>query len=357
MADLFGKSALTPEWVERFQDLSKLNAYAANQPVHLANVTLTGWDISGAKLPDARFEDTEWKDVKLERGVLSNVTFKKSKLQGVEFDHGVLTDVTFEDTELRSTSFYKAKLQRVRFIRCKLNGVNVDETVESTIEITDSKLVSSSLSEGQLVATVKNSTLKDIEFTDLESPSSLAFEKSELNEANFGRSILEQLTFIDSKIVESGGSGAVIDRFTVTRTALDFGLAESRFKNIVISGSTLKALGLGNNQIQELEISDCTQFDDLGLYETKLGSLKINRCTVKGLRPRSATIDLWSVKDSQIANSKFEGMKVKTATLENVTLDKELNFTNARIDQLVAKNITKLPGLNLITTGSNVKFE
>ncbi len=101
----------------------------------------------------------------------------------------------------------------------------------------------------------------------------------------------------------------------------------------------------------------CTQFDDLGLYETKLGSLKINRCAVNGFRPRSATIDTWSVKDSRIANSKFEGMKVKAVTLENVTLGKELNFTNAHIDQLTAKNITKLPGLNLITTGSNVKFD
>ena len=192
MAELFGKSSLSPEWAERFKDLSKLNAYAANQPVHLSNVTLTGWDISGAKLPGARFDDTEWKDVKLERSVLSNVTFRKSKLQGVEFDHGVLTDVTFEDTELRSTSFYKAKLQRVRFIRCKLNGVNIDETVESTIEIIDSKVLSSSLSEGQLIATIKGSNLKDVEFTDLddiEPPnpkfrSSLTFEKSELKDVN-----------------------------------------------------------------------------------------------------------------------------------------------------------------------------
>lgn len=49
-------------------------------------------------------------------------------------------------------------------------------------------------------------------------------------------------------------------------------------------------------------------------------------------------------------------MKAKTVILENVSLDGELDFTGAHIGELKTKNVTKQPGLNLITTGSNVKF-
>ena len=42
--------------------------------------------------------------------------------------------------------------------------------------------------------------------------------------------------------------------------------------------------------------------------------------------------------------------------LENVTLDGEINFTGAQVGELKTANVTKQPGLKLITTGSNVRF-
>jgi len=40
MSNVFGKSSLTADWVARFNDLKKLNAYAASQPVLLADVAI-----------------------------------------------------------------------------------------------------------------------------------------------------------------------------------------------------------------------------------------------------------------------------------------------------------------------------
>ena len=63
------------------------------------------------------------------------------------------------------------------------------------------------------------------------------------------------------------------------------------------------------------------------------------------------------IKDSQLSDNDFEELRAKTVILERVTLKNKIDFTNAHVDQLTIKNVTKLPGLNLTTTGSNVKFE
>lgn len=356
MADLFGKSALSPEWADRFQDVSKLNAYAASQPVHLSNVVLTGWDISGAKLPGARFEDTEWKDVKLDRGVLSNVTVRKSKLQGVTFDQSVLTDVTFEDTELRSTSFYKAKMQRVRFIRCKFNGVNVDETVESTIEIIDSKLLSSSLSEGQLIATIKNSTLKDVEITDLLSPSALTFEKSELKKVNADRSVLSVVRAVESQ-VDMTFEKAKIDRVEFANDELDAGLDEAVIGSLSVVASRIKTLRMNTAKIQQVTITQCVQTKNLGFYESTIGEMDVERSELNDFDMADVSVDRFTIRDTKLFNNDMKKLRAKVLVLENVSLDKKIDFTGAQIGSLSTKNVTKLPSLQLITTGSNVKFD
>ena len=49
-------------------------------------------------------------------------------------------------------------------------------------------------------------------------------------------------------------------------------------------------------------------------------------------------------------------MKVKNFTLTDVSFDKNNDFSGAQVENLTTKNVTKLPGLNLNLTGSNVKF-
>jgi len=211
-------------------------------------------DISGARLPGARFENTEWKDVKLERGALTNVTVIRSKLQGVSFRQSVLTDVTFEDTELRSTSFYKATLKRVRFVRCKLNGVTLDKMVDSTIEITDSKLLSTSLSDGQLQAIISKSILKDVELTDLTPPSSLIFEKSELNDLDFSRSVLTTFRLSESKIDDAAFTGTIADSVELVNSELFFSMSDSKVQNLLLSGSHVRAMVLNSAILPKVTI-------------------------------------------------------------------------------------------------------
>ena len=356
MADLFGKSSLTPDWVARFQDLSKLNAHTALQPAHLSNVAITGWDISGAKFPGARFDNTEWKDVKLERSVLINVTVSKSKLQGVNFDRSELTDVTFEDTELRSTSFYKAKLQRVRFVRCKFNGVTIDEMVGGTIDITDSRVLSSSLSDGQLIATIKGSKLKDVRLSDLLPPSSLSFEKSDLKEVKVDRSILTAMRAVDSH-VDATFEKAKIDRVEFSNAELDVGLDESALGTLIVHASKITTLRMNTAHIGKVSISACTQTRNLGFYESTIGEMEIAQSALNDLDLADVVVESLTIRDTQLFNDDFKKLRAKKFILENVSLDKKIDFTGAQVESLKAQNVSKRASLQLITTDSNVKFD
>ena len=356
MADLFGKSSLSSEWVERFRDVVKLKTYAASHSVHLSSVVISGWDISGAKLPGAQFENTEWKDVKLHHSVLRDVTFKKSLMQGVDFQQATLTDVTFEDVELRSTSFYKAKLQRVRFIRCKFNGINVDEVVESTIEIIDSKVLSSSLSEGQLVATIKNSTLKDIEFTDLELPSSLTFENSDLKEINFSRSILEKLVLSNVIAKRGGFEKGTVNEIVIKDSEFGFGFIEMKIKDFQIDNSKIES-PFHRTQIDHLVVRNCQPMKQLMLYKTKLHNVEINQCKLNNFDVSGATIDSLHITGGSITSGDFAGAKIESLTFDSLSLIGKNTFENAQVKNLVIRNLSKDPTLQLITTGSNVKIE
>ena len=64
-----------------------------------------------------------------------------------------------------------------------------------------------------------------------------------------------------------------------------------------------------------------------------------------------------TIANTQLHNNDFELLRAKNVTLNHVTLDAKIDFTNAQIETLAVKGLIKTPGLNLITTGSNVKLD
>ena len=356
MAGLVGVKGLSQEWVERFKDIGKFNEYASKKAIHLDDAKIFGLDISNARMPQASFYNTDWSEVKIERAELSNTSITKSKLQNVSFDYSRLTDVTFEDAELRSTSFYRAKLVRVKFIRCKLNGVNIDETVESDIEITDTKVLSSSLSEGQLNASIRNSTLTDVELTDLVAPSFLTFEKSQLSEVNADRSNLSRLVVTGSE-VDATFKNTTIDRAEFSNSILDVSLSESKIDSIEISKSKIKTFRMNSAKVASVIIDRCDQTANFGFYKATLQKIQIDHSTLNELELAKASIDSLAISDTVLLNNNFKNMRAKHVSLQNVTFDGKMDFTKSNIDALDVKGLTKRSGLQLLTTESNAKFE
>ena len=356
MASLFGKTELTPEWVERFNKVAKLNEYAQSHAVQLSDVVLASYDLTGVKLNGATFENTEWKGTQLNKGSLGNTQFKKTKLDGVKFQESVLSDVTFEDVELREVSFFKATLKHVKFIRCKFDAVTADQLKGSDVEFIDSKLVNSSFSEGQLIAVIKNSNLNDVEFTDLEIPSSLTFEKSELKEVKADRSILSSLRATGSK-VDATFANTTIETVEFSNDDLDTDLSESTINTITIAASKIKTLRMNSAKVNSVVIDRCEPTKNFGFYKATIKNIQIDRSKLDDFTLAKSNIERLTIANTVLLNSDFELLRAKQATFDHVTLDAKIDFTNAQIDTLTVKGLVKSSGLNLITTGSNVKLD
>lgn len=357
MSLLNGKLPLTDPWKERFTDVTKLNAYAKTQPVELANVEIKNKNIDGVVLNGGKFENTDWTQISAKGANLTNVVFRKGTLEAVDFTDSTLTNVTFEDVTLREVRFFGPTLTNVRFVRCEFDAVNIDRTKNSRIEVIDSKIENSSLSRGQLIAVFRNSKLSDqTALTSLQPPSSLTFEKSELDDVDLSRSVLNELILDTVKSRKSGFVTGTIRKVTITGDDISFGFSETQIDQLQVQNINTVGLALDDAVVKTMIISDCRAMRSLNLYRARIGLLDISSCSPNNFRPREANIDTLWVKHGSITNSKFEGMKAKTFILENVSLDGELNFTNAQIGDLKTHNVIQQPSLKLITTGSNVRF-
>lgn len=356
MSILDGQIPLQNPWKERFQDVAKLNDYAKTHPVEIANSKIENHKIDGAILNGGKFENTYWKKVSAQKTNLTKVVFRKGIIEDVDFSDSTLTDVVFEDVKLRGLRFFHATLRNVKFIRCTFNGINIDQTKNSQIEVIDSKAISSSFSEGQLIAVFRNSKLYDgVELTDLIPPSSLTFEKSELDDVNMERSKLKELVINDTKFNSIFDVGSA-DNITVNNSTLKTSISAATVGTISINNTEIKGLSILRSKIKTVTLMNCGKMYNFGMLQSTIGTLTFSHCPLDDFRPIEATFDVLSIKDGSLANSDFEKMKAKTMILENVSLDGKLDFTNAHVTDLQTKNVIKQPGLQLLTTGSNVRF-
>lgn len=357
MSILDGQLPLQNPWKERFQDVARLNDYAKTHPVEIANSKIENHKIDGAILNGGKFENTYWKKVSAQKTSLTKVVFRKGIIEDVDFSDSILTDVVFEDVKLRGLRFFHATLRNVKFIRCTFNGINIDQTKKSQIEVIDSKAISSSFSEGQLIAVFRNSKLYDgVELTDLIPPSSLTFEKSELEGVIMDRSKLKELIINDSKFNSALEVGSA-DTISIQNSTIDTTFSATTIGNISVDNTAIKSLSLVRSKIKSMSLTNCNkQVRNLGLYQATIESLDIARCSLDDFRPTETIAGAFRIKDSSISNSEFQKMKAKTLILDTVTLSGTLNFSNTHVTDLQTKNVTQQPGLKLLTTGSNVRF-
>lgn len=350
------KLPLSQDWKERLQDATKLNDYAKGHPVEIKNASIENLRMDGIIITNGKFENTTWKEVTAKKVNLTNTVIYHSLLEKVDFSHSILTDVTFEEVDLRGVRFYNATLANVRFINCSFNGTNIDQTIKSQILVTDSDVISTSFSEGQLIAAFKNTKFyKGVELTDLQSPSSLTFEKSELDGVNMERSTLNDLQVRESKFDVIYDSGSV-DNIFVEHSVLDASLSALRIKQLKINDTEIKNLSVLRSQIKEASLTKCISMNNFGMFESKVDVINFDQCHINDYRPIEAIIGSMSIKNSIIRNSKFKKIKIKAVNFENVTLEGELDFSGAQVGEQKINNVTKQPGLKIITVGSNVRL-
>lgn len=351
------KTPLAGIWIERFQDVVKLNEYAADNKLILTDVIIENYKLIGAKLSNAKFENTDWKNISITESVFTNTNFKDTFMENVNFSNSTFSNVTFENVNIKEARFYDVTLQNVHFIKCVIDGSNLDRTKHSNIIITDSTIINSSLSEGQLAAEIKNSILKKgTEFTDLTPPSSLSFENGELD-FDLSRSSLEKLSIIGSTLKEAGG---------IKNSIKEVSLKDVKGDSIVLGYSTIDKTTIESSELDErgFSIPDAKiKFltviganHGVVSIDGKHGEVKIINSTILELDFDGATIDSLLIQNSKIEDGVLEKIKAKKLELDNVTLDGPMNFKDAQIDQFINKNTTQTPRAVIDLSGSNIKF-
>ena len=358
MASIFGKSELSGSWKERFQDLSKLKAYTdQGLKVEISDAIIEKYDLSGATFVNATFKDNEWNEMTGKNMVITNTVFRGVSFNVARFESTVLTNVTFEDSEFFRTSFYRSKLIGVKFIRCKFIENNSFQQINSSnISFAEATLDKVEFADAQANISFNHSTLTDVSLTDLAFPSSLTFENSKLEDIALDRAKITKLTMENvTGGGRSGFNGGSIAEVEVRNSAMALGLGEGTLGKVSFVNSTVES-GFANSNIKELSIINCKNMKGLGLYKAKIDTLNISNCPINNFHPVEAIIQNFNIDHAPIMNSDFGDMKVKNFTLTDVTLDQKMDFTGAQVENLTTKNVTKLPGLNLNLTGSNVKF-
>ena len=358
MASIFGKSELSGSWKERFQDLTKLKAYTdQGLKVEVSDAIIEKYDLSGATFVNATFKDNEWNEMTGKNMVITNTVFRGVSFNVARFESSVLTNVTFEDSEFFRTSFYRSKLIGVKFIRCKFIESNSFQQINSSnISFAEATLDKVEFADAQANISFNHSTLTDVSLTDLAFPSTLTFENSKLEDIALDRSKITKLTMDNvTGGGRSGFAGGSIAEVEVRNSAMGFNLMEGNIGKVTFVNSVVN-VNFASSNIKDIQITNCKKMRRFGLYQAKVDTLNISNCPINNFRPLEAIIQNFSIDHAPIVNSDFGDMKVKNFTLTDVTLDQKIDFTGAQVENLITKNVTKLPGLNLNLTGSNVKF-
>ena len=136
---------------------------------------------------------------------------------------------------------------------------------------------------------------------------------------------------------------------------MGFTLGEGNLGKLTFVNSNVN-VNLACSNIKEIHIINCKGMADLTLYKANIETLQISNCPVNELVTTAAIIQNFNIEKSTVVNSEYKRMKVKNLTLTDVSFDQKNDFSGAQVENLTTKNVTKLPGLILNLTGSNVKF-
>jgi hypothetical protein len=90
--------------------------------------------------------------------------------------------------------------------------------------------------------------------------------------------------------------------------------------------------------------------------EVKLPKVTITNCRLYDTGLYDGYIDEFAVYNSEFNIIVGENFKADIVVWDNVTLDGKIDLTNAQVKDFRPTRLKRGPKLNLITTGSNMKF-
>ena len=350
------KTEITGAWLERFNDVEKFNTYASDNKVNLSDAIIKNKSTTGVILTGATFSNTEWEKVDFFNSHITSTKFEDSDFTEVDFKNSILTDVVFKNCKFIGTNFDEAKLVNVKFINCDFFASGFFKIKQSKIEFLDSVFERITFSEAQADLTFSGSKFVNVGFTNQNPPTSLTFTKSELD-IDFSRSRIEKLEITDSKLNEPGGGNMTIKELILRGNKGDrIGFDDSNIQRATVEDNELITEGVGfvDSFVKDLMVVNGNH--SLAVLDAKIEKMKIFNSKLIDFDLDGLITDEIRILNTTIELGSFEKLKAKKLEFENVTLDGEMNFKNAQVDQFINKNTTQTPKAVIDLSGSNIKF-
>ena len=339
-----------------FNDVTALNEHARKEPLTLKNYTIDGFDISGVIFNKASFSNTEWSDVTAKNSKFTNTTFIDTVFKNVNLKKSKFSNVIFENVEFIDTDLIGSEIVNIQFNNCKFIRSELHSLRNSSIEVNNSVLDGTTFFLSTLRAKFNDSKLTAVRLEDLKLPSSLSFNKGNIN-FELSRSSLEKLSIAGSTLTEAGG---------IKNTIKEVFLKDLKGDSIVLGYSNIDKATIESSELDERGFSipdaNIKSLTVIGAnhgvvsIDGKHGEIKIINSIIPELDFDGAAINNLHIQNSKIEDGVFENLKAKKLEFENVTLDGPMNFKNAQIDQFINKNTTQTPRAVIDLSGSNIKF-
>jgi hypothetical protein len=186
----------------------------------------------------------------------------------------------------------------------------------------------------------------------------LTIEGGLLSEVDFSKSHFSTVTL---RRVRQGEGGIKFNNITAENIRLEkveldgIGFMGSYAKTAIIVDSVVLAIGFSGGGVGEIIFRDSTvQYFDIA--ESMMPHVEFNSCRLIEPMLYDGFIKEFAIRDSSVKDITGNGFKADIVVWDNVTLDGKIDLTNAQIKDFRPTRIKRGPRLQLITTGSNIRF-
>ena len=356
-------SLLQNDFEKRWDDLSKdvkqLNEYMATRPVELRNIQVGYKDLEDARFVGATFTSVEWNGTHLKNASFTKTVFKDCSFNGSLHQGSVFTDVVFENCTFEQAEFGRSTFVNVRFINCRFTDTRLEDATGSELLFEDSHLETrTSLAGSAIPMTFRRCSLKGVALSGMKSHNEMLIEDSLLDEVDLGRGFFSSIILRNVK----QGSGGV--RFNgVTAKSISFedvdmtrgtAIAHARVETVTVNGGSFGTTFDGS-LIGAVYVRNCN------LYYMEFSEVKLPKVHIA--ESHLYNTGLWDgfIEEFSVYNSTFdiivgENFKANTVVWHNVTLEGNIDLSNAQVKDFRKSHLHRGPNLKLITTGSNLKF-
>jgi uncharacterized protein YjbI with pentapeptide repeats len=272
------------------------------------NCNLDNANLSLAELQKVKFNNIQAENLKLHKSTLEETSFENSQLANADLHESVFIKTLFDKTSLQNSIFSKSTL------RTSNSFTNVD-------------LKDSNFSEAALNGYVDN--------LDKKMPAEITtFKNSNLENANFEKSLINLATFDTSNLRQTNFNGAKFQK-PAKFINIDKSLVAWSNKYKKVSKPELIKLLSSNHQLENLNLSGLdlskVDFSNKTLKNVDLIACNLNGSNFEGTKLHHVELDLASLKNANLQNADFNDEKPEELFSGKSSSAREVDFSGSNL--------------------------